>query len=278
MNLRRIAPLISTIAFLSACSGGGAGVAPVTASAAVGGSASGIVTFSVNQTHLPSTFHTRKPKFISPATRNANLFIDADPPISGTCNGAGICTIFWTTSPGSTHTFIAETDDGTTVLAEGSTQPLIVPGAVNNVTITLNGVVAQVVFPTTSQLSDASGFYAIADADGYAITLPGTFDNLGFADFATSNSAGIINTDVLFTTPDSLGNDYGFQVLCNGSSTGTFSLGAGPNTRFLGGELTTLQLNLLTYHPTNPTVTYISDIYACLNGVLSTTSGTVGFQ
>jgi hypothetical protein len=280
MNLRRIAPLVSTIALLSACSGGSAGTAgvPVAASAPRTGSASGMVTFSVNQTHLASTLHTRTPKFISPATHKANLFIDADSPTSGTCNTSGICTIFWTTTPGNNHTFVAETDDGTTVLAEGSTQPTIVAGAGNNVTITLNGVVGQVVFPTTNQPSDESGVYAIADADGFAITRPGNFDNLNFADFATSDSTGVITTAIQFTVPDTLGNDYGFHVLCNGSSTGTFSIDAGPSTRFLSGELTPTQLSLLTYGPVYPTVDYISDIYACLNGVLSTTSGTVGFH
>jgi len=166
---------------LSACSGGGSsGGGGLNSSPAVPQSAqkvSGTLSIVTSQGALPSSSvrassASRRPEYVSAATKHAALFIDGAATAAGsttTCSattGAGTgCTISWSASltVPATHTFAVEIDTGTnaptnTVLAEGSGPYAIVAGTNTLAALSLNGVVRDAGFTVTScTLASCSG-------------------------------------------------------------------------------------------------------------------------
>ena len=115
----------------------------------------------------------RRPAFISSATTQAALFIDgvtAAAASSSSCSSG--CTLNYTTTAG-THTFRAEIANSShVVLAAGSKSIAVLPGAGNNITLTLNGAAATALWVSTTSTTAGtiSGTYAIEDASSVLIT------------------------------------------------------------------------------------------------------------
>jgi hypothetical protein len=291
MNLRTLLSLAGAAAVLAACGGGGSGSsAPSSLSGSTQSQSNvayGTLTFTTNQTKAAGNI--RKPRYVSPGTTHATLFIDQGAADRVTCNPgtttpstSGTCVIPWTSTSG-THTFVAEIDDGTNVLAEGGAQYVLLAGSNTLSPLTLNGVAATGVVnaPTSCTSTSCTGTFAIADADVDPIVPPGYFDNavaltgsgsvesvFSYRNLADYNSNTYFNG---FPAPDGSGTDYVYLVICNSGATGTFTLslelqGIGP----VFVDSTVLAALSLTYPaPTGNLVVYSSPTFTCTNGTIS---------
>jgi hypothetical protein len=294
MTLRALVLLVGISITLAACSGGATSRVPSSASGGTqtqGATATGTLTFTVTQ---KSTSRRRKPAYVSPSTLDATLFIDGAAsgfrvscsPASGS-SGTGTCTINWTSTAGS-HAFVAEVDDGHTLLAEGAATYVVAAGS--NATLaplTLNGVAGSVAMITSSVSSSCSGsnpscvsgLYALADADGNVIVTPGaTYDNgpisvgsgagstASFTDGFTGNASGVGG----LAGPDASGNDYRYTLACASGASGSFTLAFTPHaTAPPSGELTTSELS--TYSLTYPSSAIAVNwpTFDCSSGTIS---------
>ncbi len=283
MNLRTFPPVILAAALLAACSGGGG---PNSTPSQSGASASGMITIA---RPASASSHSRKPAYISSGTTRAALFIDGQTSPAGTSSACTTgCTIAYTTTSG-THTFTAETDNGSKVLGDGTTGAIgIVAGPGNNFTITLNGAAAQMswVSNTSSnpappaQPTSVTANWAIADSAGVDITnapATATFSG-GTITFAVSTSGTVTGGPPTFspttlTHPDANGNDYSITAACNGATgSGTFNItatSASVSSLITASELAGLSISYpsasLTVTPSHP--------YTCTSGVISDSSG-----
>ncbi len=284
MNLRTIPPIILAAALLAACSGGGGSYSTPSQS---GASASGVVTIA---RPASASSHARsRPSYISSGTTRAALFIDGETTPAGTSSSCTTgCTIAYTTTSG-THTFTAETDNGSKVLADGTTGAIgIVAGPGNNFTITLNGAAAQMAWVTNTssnpappaQPTSVTANWAIADSASVDITnSPGTATfSGGTITFGVSTSGTVTGGPPTFSPttlahPDASGSDYSITAACNGATgSGSFSItatSASVSTLITPAELLGLSITYplasLTVAPSHP--------YTCTNGVISDSSG-----
>ena len=282
MNLRTLVPFILTAVVLAACSGAGSNSTPANStpmkSAAM---ATGTMTFTVPQTHS-ATNNARKPSYISSATTHAALFIDGATTAAGSTACPSTCTLSWTSSEG-THSFAAEIDGATFVLAEGVRTYILIGGANGTLSpaLTLNGAVDLIVFtPVTCSGSSCSGPFDVYDAGKPVITSAGgstSFDNGPFS-FSTSNPSVGTVTPTTLTSPNPTG-EYAFAVGCVSGQTGSFTIVVQPPTP--SGDVTALELatvSVFLQYPSNLSVT--TNTYTCTGGVISTgsSSGTVTVQ
>ncbi len=171
MRFRSLA-LVPIIA-LAACSGGGGGSAPVPAPAPTASSSSGAITnpaFWPNSAKVSFSFHAKKagtakksPAYVSSGSTEVVITVNtvnggAPPswvptPVTtaltdgGNCSttGGGVetCTVTAPAPPGTVNYTIA-TDDGTNTLSTYTGDQSITQGVVNNLSITLGGVVHDV--------------------------------------------------------------------------------------------------------------------------------------
>jgi len=311
MRLAHLSPLLATALFAAACSGGGGGstgsvpAVPVSNPNSSVASSAAYGTLTIGSPHSGSSANVRRPKFISPSSRYATLWID------GTATGFRVpcatvtCTINWTSTSGP-HTFYAAVDDALSatgpgyVLAEGSEGVTLQIGTNTVPAITLNGIAEQLIFEsaTVAPVGDAFcsetlpavpppvncmyGLLGLADIDGNLILSPGVFENapinltaFGFpgAPIAALASGGPF-------TPDAVGNDYGFAIACAAEQNG----GIVPNVPEVGGypdEPSAAQL--ATYQLTDhPGITQINwPTLSCTNGqlfVVAAANGSVTVQ
>jgi hypothetical protein len=191
------------------------------------------------------------------------------------------CTFSWSASSGS-HSFAAEIDDGTKVLAEGIQQYTLNPGANALAPLVMNGVDAEVGgFSNPETLAGGGtqyiGTFSIGDADGNAITNAGgsaAFDNQCplFA-----SSAPAIGTVAISSacTPTATGAGYPYTVSCVSGQSGTFQIVA--TNRGGTGDVTPAELAALgiTYPSTITGTVYV---YTCTAGQISDSGGTVTLQ
>ncbi len=267
---------------LAACSGGGSsGGGGLSSSPTVPQSVqkvSGTLSIVTTQGTLPSSraraqSGTRRPEYVSAATKHAALFIDGAATASGsttTCSattGTGTgCTISWSaalTVP-AIHTFAVEIDTGTnapanTVLAEGSGPYTIVAGTSTLSALSLNGVVRDAGFTVTScTLASCSGNVTLSDAAGDAIAYTGTTPVPTNGQSPTSgnvydnNGGGSSNVTFTSATPSA------------GTISGTAQ---SPFSSYASGTLTVLGVN------TSGTYTYA---VTCVSSATGTFGITVG--
>jgi len=291
MKPRTLALSILTAAVLLACSRAGSNSTPPQAVAVANSmppislAATGTLTIAVPS---GTTAKFRRPTYISSATTQAALFIDSITTAAGSSSSCSSgCTISYATTAG-THTFRAEIANGSNVvLAAGSRSVTVLPGAGNNITLTLNGAasIASWVSTTSTTTNSISGTYSIKDPSLVLITsapagASTAFDNAPIA-FSTNTSGGFTGTASFTTTgssttlsaPDANGNDYPFTASCSGSANGIFSITAasgGSSAGISPGQLSGL----------SPAVTYPSatlnalgmHTYGCFNGTIGDAS------
>jgi hypothetical protein len=271
---------------------------------------------------------TRAPEYVSANTTHAYIFINGSATAanaSSTCTGAGtsgvtattFCTISWSTAlavPAS-YNFQVETDNGTKVLAEGSVSEALVAGVNTLGTLTLNGVVNNATFATSSCVAGVAGVTAgtcvgtvslssnALDAITYNGSAPtvnaglnpttGTvFDN-GAVTFASSTANGLVTgtaqtvgayvystfgANTLTVSGVSPTGAYTFGVKCaTATTTGAFGITVG------GGASQAAGVNILNATLTGIGTTYVNSVstvatapsYTCTNGVISSTTGTL---
>lgn len=296
--MRKILPALVGVALLAGCGGGGStgpssqSALPAAGSTATGLPASGTITI-VGGGAAGTSSLTRKPLFISAGTSHAAVFVDAITAVAGqtsSCTPAS-CVIAYTTSSG-THTLSAETDNGSKVLAEGTTgSQTIVAGPGNNFTITMNGAAAQFSWVSNTgsapvppaQPTSITANWAVADATANVITnapaAAAVFDG-GTITFAVA-VAGLTGATPTFApttlaAPNAVGNNYSFTANCNGATgTGTFTITA--TIAGASGVVTAGQLAGLTL--TYPALTQTpAHSYTCTSGVISDSSGNATLQ
>jgi streptogramin lyase len=224
----------------------------------------------------------RKPRFVSPSTTRAALYIGGILSSRQTCSFSTPCTFAWTANSG-TQTFAAEVDDGDGghVLAEGSAPYTLNPGengslaalVVNGVAATIGGFSSP---ETPTGPHTLSGTFAIADYDGNAITNTGgstAFDNGSPTFTSSAPSVGTVTISPTLT-PDALGTDYAYSATCKPGQTGTFTIVG--TTGPASGAVSTANLTAngnLTYPPAAMGGAAYS--YACATGAISDASGTI---
>ena len=286
MNLRRLVLAILSAAILSACSRAGATGTPAQPPATAVpqqqlAMATGTLTIAVPR---DAADRFRKPAYISSATTQAALFIDSITKAAGSSTSCSSgCTISYATTAG-THTFRAEIANGSNlVLAAGSASVTVLPGAGNNLTVTLNGAAAAASWVSTTSTSTNSivGTYSIADSSSVLITsapagASTAFDNAPIT-FSPSTSMGFSGTASFTTTgssttlsaPESSGNNYPFTATCSASANGGFTIGATSGTSAAGisaGQLSGL-VPALSY-PSSTLNTSAMHTYKCNNGTI----------
>lgn len=297
----RIAPavVLSTL-LLAACSGGGSGSGgslPATPSVQQ-------VTGTLSIGYVTNTSSAaRKPAYVSAATTHAYVFINGSATPNNTstsaCTSGGgttgtgtFCTISWSAAlpvPGS-YTFDVETDNGSKVLAEGAATYAIVAGNNTLGTLTLNGVVAQVSFATTSCTAGmansvagtCSGTVTLEDAAGNSIAYTGAatvptagnspttgtvFDNGNVTFVSSLPTAGVVTgtaqtsganvfssfaSNTLTVSGVNTTGVYTFAVACaSASANGTFGITVGGGTS-PSGDVTATELGNETPVATYP--------------------------
>jgi hypothetical protein len=289
--------LLATLLFAAAgCSGGGgsgapAPLPPVPATQAATGH------LSISRS-IVSAATSRRPKYVSPSTTYATLFIDgAATGYRQACSPAAPCTIDWSSSAGS-HTFFVEIDDsasisgGGVVLAEGSETVTLNPGTNLISPLALNGVPAFIVFvsettetasaPTCQVLLASVNCtivqFGVADADDDYIISPGLIDDGGVQ---ISSTWGAYATPVV-ANPDASGNDYTGAIACIDGQTGAgytigYSLSANDGAG-TPGEIAPLQLASysLTYPDQQALEMQGWPTYACSNGSIAASGAANG--
>lgn len=285
---------------LAGCSGGGTSVSPHVATQpqpqSSGATAKGTLTFALSKKSTTYVSRTRKPKFVSPSTADATLFIDGA--ASGTrvtcaafTGPTGTCTITWTSTAGP-HTFAVEIDDGQNVLAEGAA-PYVLTASLSQTLapLALNGVAASFVMESETLSSSCSGpnpscftgTYAVADVDYNTIVTPGSvYDNgplsvaTGAGSTATFGQSFIGNGSGAggLSGPDANGLDYEFTVWCAAGANGSFTLAFPPQVSAPpSGEVTAA--GLTTYSLNYPSAVNALNwpVYVCTNGTISVSAG-----
>jgi len=208
------------------------------------------------------------------------LFIDSVAAAVGSSTScASGCTITYSAAAGS-HTFAAEIDNGTTVLAEGAHVALtLVPGTGNNFTMTLNGAAGEGAWmsDTGSTSGTISGTYAVADATGVPITSPGSvFDNGALtltANTLTGTPGATVSAGATLSGPNGVGTTYTDTVACGVGDSGTFSItiaAAGGTPEVTVGQLATIAG---VSYPANALAISTWPVYTCTAGVISDASG-----
>jgi hypothetical protein len=307
MNIpARIIPGFVVLALTFAgCSGGGSNGTSLAPSTNVQ-QVSGTLTIGTPSQSGTSSL-VRRPDYVSAATTHAYIFINGSLTpnnASSTCTGTGtsgatgttFCTIAWTTSVAvpASYTFQVETDNGTNVLAEGAASEALIAGVNTLGTLTLNGVVANASFATTSCVAGTAGTVAgtcsgnvtLSDAATDAITFTGTtavptagnspttgtvYDN-GAVTFAASTASGLVTGTAQNTGPNifstfaantltasgvSTTGIYTYAVKCaTATTTGTFGITVG------GGTSRTSGVNVLNTQLANesPVPTYLASV------------------
>lgn len=302
---RFIPGLLLLVLAFAGCSGAGSNgtsLAPATTVQQV----SGTLTIGTPAQSGTSSL-TRRPDYVSAATTHAYIFINGSLTpnnASSTCTGTGtsgatgttFCTISWTTSVAvpASYTFQVETDNGVNVLAEGAATEALVAGNNTLGTLTLNGVVANATFATTSCVAGTAGSVAgtcngtvtLSDAALDAITFTGTttvptagnspttgtvYDN-GAVTFAASAASGLVIGTAQTSPPNvfssfasntltasgvSTTGIYTYEVQCaTATTTGTFGITVG------GGASRTSGVNVLNTQLANesPVPTYPASV------------------
>lgn len=308
MKLRSLIPMLA-ITTLAACSGGSNNATPnlaTSASTSQGAKAFGTLTINAPKSSAQARAQSdsRTPKYVSTATTFATLWFDGS--VTGSrvsCNSAAPCTINWTSTSGP-HTIIAELDDATSptsggnVLAMGGESVNLNVGANTLAALTLNGVPAGISLQNVTIDSATSSIcengqadgnncavvtFAVLDADGNAITTPGSFDDGGL---------NLLNTADLYLDggpyqPDAVGNDYSIFIQCQdlapSNSTFGFEFGnsIGSNGLPSNEAISAQQLSnySLTYATTLTFNNWVS--YLCTNGQVSVSGpadGTITVQ
>lgn len=277
MNLRSLVPLI-LISALAACSGGSPSSNTVPLPPKSTQQATGTITFVVPQSKS-ATSSARKPAYISPGTTHAALFIDGSTTAasnSTTCTTG--CVLTFSTTAGA-HTFNGEIDNGTNVLALGTSgSQTVVVGNTNTFGITLNGAAADVTGTVDNcTASSCVTTFAVTDAALADITSGGVtgaaFDNSSVTLLPTNASVGSATSGNTVSFPDAAGNDYSVTVACLAS--GTFQLAATSHTPAGSLDVSTAALSGLTtpitYLQTLTTTWYT---YTCNGTTISTSPGT----
>lgn len=330
----RITPgLIAIALLLGGCSSGGSGGSSLAPGAATVQPSvqqvSGTLTIGTPPATSGTSSLARKPEYVSASTTHAYIFINGSSTpanTSSTCGPASgtsgvtattYCTISWSTALAvpATYNFQVETDNGTKVLAEGSIQEALVAGVNTLGTLTLNGVVNNATFTTSSCVPGSAGVTAgtcsgtvslssnALDAityNGSLLTVNGglnpttgtVFDN-GSVTFAASTANGLVTgtaqtvgtyvystfaANTLTVSGVSTTGTYTFAVKCaTASTTGTFGITVG------GGASQAAGVNISNATLTGIGTTYVNSVstvataptYTCTNGVISSATGTL---
>lgn len=274
----RITPGLLLVALVFAgCSGGGSNgssLAPAATNATTVQQVSGTLTIGTpNGTGTSST--ARKPDYVSASTTHAYIFINgsATPanssstcgPAAGTSGvgGTTYCTIAWSTALAvpATYNFQVETDNGTKVLAEGSAMETLVAGVNTLGTLTLNGVVNNATFATTSCVAGTAGVTA-GTCNGTVTLSSNALDAITYNGALTTVSAGL--------------NPTTGTVFDNGAVTFAASTASGLVTgtaQTVGSYVySTFGANTLTVSGVSPTGTYTFAVKCA--GVTAGTNGT----
>jgi hypothetical protein len=327
MNLRFLSLCAGSALAFAACSNGGASNAlPAPSSGATTQQVSGTIAIGLNGATNTTSSGRARPAYVSSSTTHAYVFINGSAAPnnasssctsgSGTTGAGTFCTINWTANlavPGS-YTFAVETDNGSSVLAEGAATYTIVAGSNTLSALTLNGVAAEANFTTSScsaasvQPGTCNGTVTLLDAAGNTIEYTGTsvvptvgnspstgtvFDD-GNVTFSGSTPNGL----VIGSAQSSGGNTfstyasnvltvggvinaagaYNLQVQCATASTsGVIGIAIG------GGASPSHDVTAAELTSENPAPSYPSSIatvatapsYTCTTGVISSATGTL---
>jgi hypothetical protein len=258
MRILQLLSCAGSAAIITACAGGaGSNTSPPVAAQSVQ-RVSGTLSIVTPRAALASSTRiassSRKPLYVSAATKHAALFIDGAAVTAGsttTCSaatGTGTgCTITWSaalTVP-AIHTFAVETDSGTnaptnTVLAEGSGPYAIVAGVNTLAALSLNGVVREATFTVTSCTNVANpgscaGNVTLSDAANDAIAYTGATAVPTNGQSPTSGNVydnnGAGSSNVSFTSSGAAG-------AVNGTAQSPFSSFASPTLTVVGVDTT----------------------------------------
>jgi hypothetical protein len=237
---------VALFAALCACGGGGGGsnssvpggpgpATPVPTS----GPATASVTFTVLIPRSTSSA-VRRPKYVSSLTQSIRVTVNGGTPVTAnvsqsspacTSTAQGLqCTVTAAAPAGTVTIFVelfGEPGGGGPPLSQGTTTATVVPGAANNVVLTLNGVVAKIVLslanptpqqgtpatiPLTVTMQDASGATIIGDPFLNPVTL---------TDSDTSGATSLNRTRI--TSP---ADAVGLTLSYNGTAVGSVTIGA----------------------------------------------------
>ncbi|HZZ65036.1 MAG TPA: hypothetical protein VFE17_06045 [Candidatus Baltobacteraceae bacterium] len=254
--------IISMLALLSACGGGGSGLSggPPPASNNSGGStAPTTVDFSIRIPPASTQTNSRRRMYVSPNTKSVavqqldssnNVVASQTYNVTSTSNGcttnsSGTTCTFSFPAPAGTFNFSVKsysaTGGGGSLLSESTlTNVTILKGQANQISVTMNGVLASVGFAAGSQsISATLGApqtvnFIPQDATGATIIGPGTYDN---GPLTISNSASSVATvsPSSFSAPGTTSaslqcSTAGNGTLTFGDPTGTLPNGTGNAT------------------------------------------------
>jgi hypothetical protein len=284
MNLRIQITLAIATAFLAACSGGGGSSTPQQQPLTT---ASGVVMIAPN---IGTSSISRRPEFISPAATAAWYSIDMGTPLPMNCSGSPItCTASWGPIPAGSHSFSAEINDTThnVTLAEGGQLINVNAGNGDLATVTLNGVVQYITFPSVtcsgSTCSGANGNsstgYTVADFDGDVITPPETTLDNGHFVKTVSETGGSADT-ISLPIPGGSYTYLAWTATCNDPNS-SFHIGSLTMTTPLGpynGDSPLISPPGVTYPTAAPQVVYYTYLCDASDNISEGAQGTVNIQ
>ncbi len=288
----KVSPLVLLAMLVSACSGGGGGASSTPLSPpATPGVATGTLVIDPPSTTLQA--RSRRPDYVSSATRYATLWIDnATPGTRVACTpGSGkTCSINWTSTSGS-HKFTAAVDDSSSIsgggnlLAAFTANESLTVGSNTIPAITLDGVpagysyVSETLYAAgnancpNNGVNCAVASFQVTDADGQLITGPN-----GLIGCPTSSQYGTITCAGTLLMASNTEATYTAYCIASGTTDQTNGVNFTVTVPTLSSNTFLSAAELSEYLLVFPTQTGVAAFptYSCTNGTISVSGAANG--